>query len=93
MARSVAENLSLKLPGGFVVHTALALDAIRGATFIYDAAVFPHNINLASTWNPELAKQQGTITGRDLRICGWNIALAPAVDKYEIALEASAAQL
>jgi hypothetical protein len=80
--RSSINELAPVLPGGQRIPVAFALDAVRGTSFVYDATVFAHNIALAASWNLDLARQQAMITGRELRICGYNIALAPAVDKY-----------
>lgn len=87
MSQSVFDNLSVKIQSDSgstiaAIPVALAMDAIRGTSFFFDTTVFPHNIGLAATWNLDLARQQAEITARDLAICGWHIALAPAVDKY-----------
>lgn len=46
------------------------LDSIHGATFVYKAALFPQAINVAATFNTEIAYISGLITGKDTRAAG-----------------------
>lgn len=85
MSNSIWNNMALNV-GSIRVPVALAMDAVRGPAFLFDPTLFPHNINLAATWNLELALTQGEITGKDLRACGWHIALAPAADNGNVPL-------
>ena len=50
------------------------IDAIHGAGYTKDATVFPQNIGMAATWNPELIKKNGEITAYEVRASGipWN---------------------
>jgi len=56
------------------------IDAIHGATYTQGATLFPQALNMAATFNPELSKQAGEITARELRASGlpWNFA--PVMD-------------
>ena len=44
------------------------------------ATSFPQAIALASSWDPDLVRQVNTITGREIRARGVNLALTPVVD-------------
>lgn len=50
------------------------IDAIHGTTFTLESTLFPHNIGLAATRNPALAKQGAKITAKETRASGirWN---------------------
>lgn len=50
------------------------IDAIHGANYIQGATLFPHNIGMAATRNPELVKQSAEITAIETRASGirWN---------------------
>lgn len=50
------------------------IDAIHGATYIQDGTLFPHNIGMAATRNPELAGQAAHVTALETRAAGirWN---------------------
>ncbi len=52
------------------------IDAVHGHHYMQGATVFPHNLALAATWDPELAREAGRITARDMRASGipWNFA-------------------
>ncbi|MGC9364909.1 MAG: glycoside hydrolase family 3 N-terminal domain-containing protein [Fidelibacterota bacterium] len=50
------------------------IDAIHGANYTLGATIFPQNIAMAATWNPELVRRSAEITAREVRACGipWN---------------------
>lgn len=50
------------------------IDAIHGANYIEGSTLFPHNIGMAATRNPELVKQSAKITAIETRASGirWN---------------------
>jgi len=50
------------------------IDAIHGATYTKGSTLFPQAINLAATWNVELAKRFGEITSIETKASGipWN---------------------
>ena len=56
------------------------VDAVHGANYTADAALFPQNLGLAATFNPALVQEAGRITARDVRAGGvpWNFA--PVLD-------------
>ena len=50
------------------------IDAIHGTTYTKESTLFPHNIGMAATRNPELVKQGAKITALETRASGirWN---------------------
>ena len=42
--------------------------------------LFPSMLNLASTWEPELAEQMSAVIGRECRAVGINSAMSPVID-------------
>jgi beta-glucosidase len=56
------------------------VDAIHGVNYTVGATLFPQEIGLAATWNPNLAKRFGEITSYELRATGipWNFS--PVLD-------------
>ncbi len=51
-------------------------DGVHGHSNVLSATMFPHQIGLGATWNPELQQQLGASTGRAMRATGvfWNFA-------------------
>jgi beta-glucosidase len=45
-----------------------------------DETVFPHSIALATTWNPDLARQTGAAIAAQARACGVGMILGPVLD-------------
>jgi len=45
--------------------TLLSIDHVHGANYIMGATIFPHQINLAATFNREYAHHFGRITGQE----------------------------
>lgn len=64
----------LKIP---VVY---GVDAIHGTTYADGAVLFPHQIALAASFNPDLAYKMGEITAYETKACGipWNFS--PVLD-------------
>lgn len=50
------------------------IDAIHGANYTLESTLFPHNIGMAASRNPELVKQAAKITAMETRASGirWN---------------------
>ncbi len=56
------------------------IDAIHGVNYTVGATLFPHEIALAASWNPELAKQFGEITAYETRASGIHWNFSPVLD-------------
>ena len=56
------------------------LDMNHGASYTIGATLFPQNINMAATFNPELARRGGEITAYETRACNVPWTYNPTVD-------------
>lgn len=56
------------------------LDAIHGQTYTQESTLFPHNIAMAATRNPDLARQITKVTAKELRASGTRWNFAPVLD-------------
>ena len=64
-------------------HSRLGIPAIfieEGLHGYSDGTVFPAPINLAATWNPDLARQTGSAIAAEMRAAGVHMVLAPVLD-------------
>ncbi len=68
--QDAALRTRLKIP---VIY---GIDAIHGASYTQNSVLFPQAINMAATFNPELAFKEGEITAREVRASGlqWNFS-------------------
>ncbi|HWP41636.1 MAG TPA: glycoside hydrolase family 3 N-terminal domain-containing protein [Blastocatellia bacterium] len=55
------------------------VDAVHGHNNVLGAVVFPHNIGLGCTRNPELVEKAARITAKEVRATGINWTFAPCV--------------
>ncbi len=56
------------------------IDHIHGASYLEGATVFPHNINLGATFNPEHARNTGKVTALESAELGHHWIFAPVLD-------------
>jgi beta-glucosidase len=69
--RWVIEHSRLRIPALFIE------EGLHGYS---DGTVFPAPINLAATWNPDLARQTGAAIASEMRAAGVHMVLAPVLD-------------
>ncbi|KAH0659549.1 hypothetical protein KY289_028297 [Solanum tuberosum] len=55
------------------------IDAIHGHNDVYNATIFPHNIGLGVTRDPDLVKRIGAATALEVRATGIPYAFAPCI--------------
>ncbi|CAI9105900.1 OLC1v1004924C1 [Oldenlandia corymbosa var. corymbosa] len=55
------------------------IDALHGHNNVYKATIFPHNVGLGATRDPELVKRIGEATAREVRATGIQYAFAPCI--------------
>ncbi|KAG0480179.1 hypothetical protein HPP92_010785 [Vanilla planifolia] len=55
------------------------IDAVHGNNNVYNATIFPHNIGLGSTRDPDLVKRIGSATALEVRATGITYAFAPCI--------------
>ncbi|KAL9331378.1 hypothetical protein ACSQ67_000988 [Phaseolus vulgaris] len=55
------------------------VDAVHGHNTVHNATIFPHNIGLGATREPELVKRIGAATALEVRATGIQYAYAPCI--------------
>ncbi|KAL2320481.1 hypothetical protein Fmac_029450 [Flemingia macrophylla] len=55
------------------------IDAVHGHNTVYKATIFPHNIGLGATRDPELVKRIGAATALEVRATGIQYVYAPCI--------------
>ncbi|KAG9157012.1 hypothetical protein Leryth_009064 [Lithospermum erythrorhizon] len=55
------------------------IDAVHGHNNVYNATIFPHNIGLGASRDPELVKRIGAATALELRATGIPYTFAPSI--------------
>src|ERR1051326_1787564 len=68
-----SQNTRLRIP------LLYGIDAVHGHNNVLNATIFPHNIGLGCSRNPELVERAGRITAIEVRATGINWAFAPCV--------------
>lgn len=56
------------------------MDGVHGANYTAGSTLFPHQIALAATWNPEMARICGEITAYEMRASSQTWNYAPVLD-------------
>lgn len=69
-----AGKTRLKIP---VIY---GLDAIHGQTYTLNSTLFPQNLAMAATRNPDLVKEAAKVTAKELRASGVRWNFAPVLD-------------
>ncbi|HEY5346975.1 MAG TPA: exo 1,3/1,4-beta-D-glucan glucohydrolase [Rhizomicrobium sp.] len=71
---------SMDVPKGRVAIPVIwGSDAVHGNSNIIGATLFPHNIGLGATDDPELLKEIGAVTAKELRVIGQDWTFAPTI--------------
>ena len=55
------------------------VDAVHGHNNVYGATIFPHNIGIGCTRNPQLAKEAARITAEEVAATGINWTFGPCI--------------
>ncbi|PIA54131.1 hypothetical protein AQUCO_00900596v1 [Aquilegia coerulea] len=55
------------------------IDAVHGHNNVYKATIFPHNVGLGATRDPDLVKRIGAATALEVRATGIPYAFAPCI--------------
>lgn len=55
------------------------IDAVHGNNNLYNATIFPHNVGLGVTRDPQLVKRIGAATALEVRAAGIPYAFAPCI--------------
>lgn len=76
MYRSMQESaMSTRLQ----IPLIYGVDAVHGHNNVLDAVIFPHNIGLGCTRNPELVKKVSEITAMEIRATGLDWTFSPCI--------------
>lgn len=58
----------------------IPVDAVHGHANVKGATIFPHNLGMAATWNPDLVRGVGRATAIEMRATGATMNYSPNVD-------------
>lgn len=72
------QDVALKTPNKIPV--VYGIDAIHGVTFTSGSTLFPQNLSMGATRNPELARKAGEVTAMECRASGLRWNFAPVLD-------------
>ena len=56
------------------------IDSIHGATYVQGSTLFPQEIGMAATWNPELMKRGSEVAAMETRAAGIPWSFSPVLD-------------
>ena len=65
--------------GGLGIPAIWGTDAVHGHNNVQTATIFPHNSALGATHNPDLMRQIGDVTAREIRATGLDWTFAPTL--------------
>jgi beta-glucosidase len=65
--------------GGVAIPVIWGTDAVHGHTNVHGATVFPQNIGLGATRNPELIREIGRVTAVEMAVSGLDWDFSPTV--------------
>ncbi len=72
--QNAAQRTRLKIP---VIY---GIDSIHGANYVRDATLFPQEIGMAATWNPELMQRGAAVSAAETRAAGIPWSFSPVLD-------------
>lgn len=78
-ARLYEDCQKLALKSRLGIPLLYGIDAVHGHNNVLGAVIFPHNIGLGCSRNPELVEEVARITAKELRATGIQWAFAPCV--------------
>jgi beta-glucosidase len=65
--------------GGVAIPIIWGTDAVHGHSNVFGATIFPHNIGLGAMRNPDLVREIGRVTAREVRVTGLDWTFSPTV--------------
>ncbi|OFX90012.1 MAG: hypothetical protein A2W99_08355 [Bacteroidetes bacterium GWF2_33_16] len=76
---------SIALQSNLGIPIIYGIDAVHGHNNAYGAVIFPHNIGIGCTWNPELVRAANQVVAKEVAATGidWTFAPCIAVPKNE----------
>jgi beta-glucosidase len=79
-SQSVEDRVEDLLSRMTLEEKAAQLCGDLAASFIVDGTLFPAQINVGATWEPELAQQMSSVIGQESRAVGITSAMSPVID-------------
>ncbi|MFN6946645.1 MAG: glycoside hydrolase family 3 N-terminal domain-containing protein [Cytophagaceae bacterium] len=76
--KAIQDEATVNTPNKIPV--VYGIDAIHGVTFTLESTLFPQNIGIGATRNPELSRLAGEITAKETRASGIRWNFAPVLD-------------
>jgi len=64
----------------FGIPLLLPVDAIHGHANVDGSTIFPHNLGMAATWNPDIVRRSARITAKEMRATGATQNYSPTAD-------------
>lgn len=71
------QNIALQSRLG--IPLIYGVDAVHGHNNVYGSVIFPHNIGLGCTWNPELVESVNKITAKEVAATGIDWTFSPCI--------------
>ncbi|MGA7615708.1 MAG: exo 1,3/1,4-beta-D-glucan glucohydrolase [Thermoanaerobaculia bacterium] len=65
--------------GGVAIPIIWGADAVHGHSHITGATIFPHNVGLGATHDPDLIRRVGEVTAREMAVTGLDWDFGPTV--------------
>ncbi|KQK05981.1 uncharacterized protein LOC100825601 isoform X2 [Brachypodium distachyon] len=78
-AHMVDDMQRLALSSRLAVPILYGTDAVHGHNNVFGATVFPHNVGLGASRDPELVRKIGVVTALEVRATGIHWAFAPCL--------------
>jgi beta-glucosidase len=63
----------------FAIPVMWGIDAVHGHNNVIGGTIFPHNVGLGATNNPDLIREIGAVAARELRVTGHDWTFAPTI--------------
>lgn len=70
---------SVALQTDLAIPMIYGIDAVHGHNNVYGAVIFPHNIGMGCTWNPELITTANQIIAKEVAATGIDWTFAPCI--------------
>ena len=70
---------SIALQSNLGIPLIYGVDAVHGHNNVYGAVIFPHNIDMGCTWNPELIRTANQIVAREVAATGIDWTFSPCI--------------
>ncbi|MBK7407159.1 MAG: glycoside hydrolase family 3 C-terminal domain-containing protein [Saprospirales bacterium] len=70
---------SIALQSNLGIPILYGIDAVHGHNNVYGAVIFPHNIGMGCTWNPDLVRTANEIIAKEVAATGIDWTFSPCI--------------